>query len=69
MLGRIYVGDYLELVKAVLTDLIYKLWVSWLQSIRFLEFFPIIRLWKLLIPAGASIDPRGLIGRIYVADH
>ena len=32
--------------------------------------FPIISLWEFTTPWGvASLDPRGLIGRIYVGDH
>ena len=36
----------------------------------FFKVFPIISLWELMTPCGmASLDPRGLIGRIYEVDH
>ena len=36
----------------------------------FFKFFSIISLWELMTPGGvAGLNPRGLIGRIYLGDH
>ena len=36
----------------------------------FFTFFPIISLWRPMTPGGvANLDPRGMIGRIYVEYH
>ena len=54
----------------IATYKIYKLWASRFQSRRFFFLiFPITRLWELMIPGVASLDPRGLIGRICVGGH
>ena len=37
---------------------------------KILEVFPIISLWELMTPGDvASLDPRGMVCRIYVGDH
>ena len=40
-----------------------------IPELKIFKVFPIISLWTLLIPHQASLNPSGLIGRIYVADH
>ena len=36
----------------------------------FFYVFPIVSLWELMTPRGGAIlDPRGMIGRIYIEDH
>ena len=63
LIGRIYVRDHLTLLHT-------KYISSEPRGFRedFLSF-PIICLWELMTPGQASLDPRGLIGRIYVGDH
>ena len=36
---------------------------------KIFQFFPINKSMDTLYPLGASLDPRGLTGRIYVRDH
>ena len=37
---------------------------------KIFEVFPIISLWELNEPQGmADLDPRGMVGRIYIGDH
>ena len=72
MVGRVYVGEHYALLHTRCMSLvphgfredIFKFF-SWWE----LKFFPIISLWKFDPWGGASLDPRNLIGRIYVKDH
>ena len=54
----------------IVTYQIYKLWTSWFQRRRLrVVFFHYKSLETLDTWGGASLDSRGLIGRIYVGDH
>ena len=73
MADMIYVRDHLTL----LNTKIYKLWASWFKR-RFFLFFSNYKSmqtlgtqeWGQFGPrSGASLDPRSLIGGIYVRDH
>ena len=60
MNGRIYVGDYYALLHT-------KHRSCRPQGFREdFKFSPIINLWKLMTP---NLDPRGMLGWIYVRDH
>ena len=66
MVGRIYVGDH--------TTLLHTKSVSsrpyGFREDDFGRFFSYTSLYKYMTPWGvASLDPRGLLGRIYVGDH
>ena len=53
----------------IATYLICKLSVSWLQRRRFFKF-SYVALYKNMTPwSVSSLEPRGLIGRIFVGDH
>ena len=62
--GRIYVGDH--------ETLLHNEYVSCgphVSEKKIFKAFPIISLWEFTTPWGvASLDPRGLISRIYVGD-
>ena len=63
--GRIYVVDHYTLLHT-------KPISSGPHGFRedFFNFFPIISLWELITPLGVvNLDPRGMVGRIYVGDH
>ena len=63
LVARIYVGDHLTLLHT-------KYISSGPHCFREEEVFPIISLREFKTPWGmASLNPRGLIGRIYVGDH
>ena len=66
LIGRIYVGGPLNIA----TYKIYKLWASWFQR-RFLRFcFSTVKSLGANDPWGvANLDPRGIVGGIYVGDH
>ena len=53
----------------IATHYIYKLWASWFQRRRFLMFSHYKSIETLDPRGGASIDPRGMVGRIYVENH
>ena len=63
LIGRIYVGDHKTLLHTKYIS--YGLMVS--EKILKVVFFSIIQSMETLDPLGwASLDPRGLISRIYV---
>ena len=66
LIGRIYVGDPKH--HFILNLLALSLIVS--EKKFFLRFFSYIVLYKHMTPLGmASLEPKGLIGRIYGGDH
>ena len=65
LIGRIYVGTL-----NIAAYQICKLWASWFQRRRFFLSFSHYKFMGANDSRGmASLDPRGLIGRIYVGDH
>ena len=66
MLGRICVGDH----STSLHTLSVSSWPHGFREEEFCRFFGYIAQYKYVNPWGVAIlEPRGLIGRIYVGDH
>ena len=57
-------------MKIIATHKIYKLWASWFKRRRFFFIFSYCMTMGDDDPQGvANLDPRGMIGRIYVEYH